>query len=275
MSTNNSTQLISTSSVDTYTFPHDRLRFVQNDPTRVPLVLVACGSFSPITYLHLRMFMLSRDFAKFYTNFELMGGYISPVSDSYKKSGLVEANHRLKMCQLAVSEAPNWLMVDPWEAVQSKYIPTARVLDHFEFEINQALGGAQRPDGTSVPMKIALLAGADLIQTMITPGIWSECDLAHILGQYGLFIIERSGTDLENALAGLERWKENIYVVQQLIHNDVSSTKIRLFLKRDMSVEYLIPAAVIKYIEENGLYEDTATSSDPHAKCVSKGKSNC
>ncbi|KAI0997956.1 hypothetical protein K3495_g10236 [Podosphaera aphanis] len=256
-----------------YRFPHDWLRLTQRDASRTPLVLVACGSFSPITYLHLRMFVLSRDFARFNTNFEVMGGYISPVSDSYKKAGLVDAVHRLKMCELAVNETQDWLMVDPWEAQQTRYMPTAQVLDHFEYEINQVLGGAVRPDGTRVPMKIALLAGADLIQTMSTPGVWSEQDLEHILGQYGVFVVERSGTDLEDALIGLERWKDNIYVVQQLVQNDVSSTKIRLFLRRSMSVQYLIPAPIIKYIEENNLYQDPNNASDLSSTCLSVGKS--
>jgi nicotinamide mononucleotide adenylyltransferase len=57
-------------------------------------------------------------------------------------------------------------MVDPWEAIQPEYMPTALVLDHFEHEINEVLGGAERPDGSRVPVRIALLAGADLIQTM-------------------------------------------------------------------------------------------------------------
>ncbi|EPQ62906.1 BgtA-20973 [Blumeria graminis f. sp. tritici] len=257
-------------SLQTYTFPRDRLRLTQTDPQRTPLVLVACGSFSPITYLHLRMFVLGRDYAKFNTNFEVMGGYISPVSDFYKKAGLVDSCHRLQMCELAVNEDQGWLMVDSWEAIQSRYMPTAQVLDHFEHEINQVCGGAIKPDGTRVPMKIALLAGADLIQTMSTPGVWSVRDLEHILGQYGIFIIERSGTDLEGALNGLERWKDNIYVVQQLIQNDVSSTKIRLFLKKDMSVNYLIPAPVIKYIEENRLYENVSSSDDSLATVKSK-----
>ncbi|RKF59978.1 Nicotinamide/nicotinic acid mononucleotide adenylyltransferase 1 [Erysiphe neolycopersici] len=269
MAVNDTEKLSVTPNLSTYSFPHERLRLVQNEANRIPLVLVACGSFSPITYLHLRMFVLSWDYAKFNTNFEIMGGYISPVSDSYKKLGLVESRHRLQMCQLAVNENPTWLMVDPWEALQPTYVRTARVLDHFENEINKNLGGAQKPDGTRVPMKIALLAGADLIQTMTTPGVWSEFDLAHILGQYGIFVIERGGTDLENALAGLERWKKNIFVVQQLIRNDISSTKIRLFLKQDMSVQYLIPASVIKYIQENGLYEDSINSPDPLARSLS------
>ena len=50
-------------------------------------------------------------------------------------------------------------MVDPYEAVHVDYQPTAKVLDHFDHEINQVLGGAERPDGTRVPVKIVLLAG--------------------------------------------------------------------------------------------------------------------
>lgn len=70
------------------------------------------------------------------------------------------------MCEIAADQTSNWLMVDPWEAIQPEYMPTALVLDHFEHEINDVLGGAERPDGSRVPVRIALLAGADLIQTM-------------------------------------------------------------------------------------------------------------
>lgn len=69
------------------------------------------------------------------------------------------------MCELG-AEQSSWLMVDPWEAVQTEYVPTAQVLDHFEHEINEVLGGAEKPDGTRVKCRILLLAGADLIQTM-------------------------------------------------------------------------------------------------------------
>jgi len=58
----------------------------------------------------------------------------------------------------------------------------------------------------------------------------------------------------------LQPWKKNIHVIQQLIQNDVSSTKIRLFLRRDMSVRYLIPVPVIEYIEQNNLYRDDSGS---------------
>lgn len=42
-------------SLDTYEFPTHRLKQVMDDPSKTPLVLVAAGSFSPPTYLHLRM----------------------------------------------------------------------------------------------------------------------------------------------------------------------------------------------------------------------------
>ena len=164
-------------------------------------------------------------------------------------------------------------MVDPWEAVQKQYQPTAIVLDHFQHEINTVLGGVETRDGERKNVRVALLAGADLIQTMSTPGVWSDKDLDHILRQYGTFIVERTGTDIDEALASLQTWKDNIYVIQQLIQNDVSSTKIRLFLRREMSVQYLVPAPVIQYIEEHGLYEeDGASSSMPEREKEGKGK---
>ena len=176
------------------------------------------------------------------------------------------------MCELAVQQTSQWLMVDPWEALNSEYTPTAIVLEHFQREINEVLGGAQRPDGTRVPVKIALLAGADLIQTMSQPNVWSPEDLDLILGKYGAFIVERSGTDIDEALSSLQQWKDNIYVIPQLIKNDVSSTKIRLFLRREMSVKYLIPTSVIEFIEANNLYlEDGAASVDGKEKSKNPG----
>ncbi|KAI1000464.1 hypothetical protein K3495_g7730 [Podosphaera aphanis] len=271
----------------TYQFPHNWLRLTQSDTSRMPLVFVACGSFSPVTYLHLRMFELGRDFARCETKFEVMGGYISPVSDLYKKAGLAEATDRLKMCELAVNEIQDWVMVDPWEAQQSTYMRTAQVLDHFEYEINEVLGGAARPDGTRVPMKIVLLAGADLIQTMSTPGVWNERYLKHILGNYGIFVVERDGTNLKAALAELEPWRSNIWVVQQHVHNDISSTKVRLLIRHGLSVRYLIPASVIRYIEGKGLFKDPcnhinstvpsspATENQPKTSLVASDTNRC
>lgn len=79
--------------------------------------------------------------------------------------------------------------VDPWEALHEDYLETAKVLDHFEYEINQVQGGIDTPDGKK-KAKIALLAGADLIQTMSAPGVWAPKDIDYILTNFGAFIIE-------------------------------------------------------------------------------------
>ena len=79
--------------MDAYNFPEYRLKKM-DDPSKTPLLLVACGSFSPITFLHLRMFVMAADYVKFSTDFEIVGGYLSPVSDAYKKAGLASAEHR-------------------------------------------------------------------------------------------------------------------------------------------------------------------------------------
>lgn len=77
-----------------YTFPRERLLSKMRNPDKQPVVLVACGSFSPVTYLHLRMFEMASDYVRQNTDFEIMGGYLSPVSDMYKKPGLLSATHR-------------------------------------------------------------------------------------------------------------------------------------------------------------------------------------
>ena len=90
----------------------------------------------------------------------------------------------------------------------------------------------------------------------------------HILGKYGTFIIERAGSDMDHATETLARWRHNIFLVPQLIQNDVSSTKVRLFLRRGLSVRYLLPAPVVEYIEQHNLYAEDAPSHDKEKERV-------
>ncbi|KAI0827642.1 Nucleotidylyl transferase [Trametes gibbosa] len=254
-----------------YQFPAHRLARVLRNPDKQPLVLVACGSFSPVTYLHLRMFEMAKDYVRQNTDLEIVGGYLSPVSDQYKKPGLLSAQHRTNMCNLAAEQTSQWLMVDPWEAFQS-YQRTAVVLDHFEYEINTKLGGIEGRDGVRKPARVMLLAGSDLIATMSEPGVWSDADLDHILGRYGVLIIERAGADMDQAIDSLSRWRHNIHLIHQLVQNDVSSTKVRLFLRRGLSVRYLLPAPVVDYIEERGLYMDDGPNASSAAGAIAAEK---
>ncbi len=240
-----------------YKFPTHRLAKFLYDDTKYPLVIVACGSFSPITYLHLRMFEMALDAIRESTQFEVIGGYYSPVSDNYKKAGLAPSFHRVRMCELACERTSSWLMVDAWESLQPQYTRTALVLDHFNNEINVKRGGVKTTSGVQKSVKIMLLAGGDLIESMGEPNVWADADLHHILGVYGCLIVERTGSDVRSFLLShdiMYEHRKNILAITQLIYNDISSTKVRLFIRRGMSVQYLLPNSVIRYIQEHGLY---------------------
>lgn len=78
---------------------------------------------------------MAKDYVDATKKFQLLGGYFSPVSDSYNKPGLAPAHHRVQMCRLAL-EHSEWLMVDEWESRQQSFQRTAVVLDHFEHMLN-------------------------------------------------------------------------------------------------------------------------------------------
>ena len=109
--------------------------------------------FPYISYIDLRpspypaahMSEIARDHVLDHLPYEVLGGYFSPVSDAYAKPGLASWQHRVKMCEMGISDS-QWLMVDSWEPSNERYIRTARVLDHFDQMLNGE-GGLEMPDG--------------------------------------------------------------------------------------------------------------------------------
>ncbi|KAL4618597.1 hypothetical protein ACB092_06G022000 [Castanea dentata] len=151
---------------------------------KVYVVLVANGSFNPPTYMHLRMFELARD-ALNAEGYCVIGGYMSPVNDAYKK----------RMCHLA-SKSSEFVMVDPWE-----------------------------------------------VRT--------------ICRDYGVVCIRREGQDVEKIISDdeiLNEYRDNIKVVDELIPNQISSTRVRDCISRGLSIKYLTADEVIDYIREQHLY---------------------
>ncbi|XP_077992660.1 nicotinamide/nicotinic acid mononucleotide adenylyltransferase 3-like isoform X3 [Glandiceps talaboti] len=98
-------------------------------PSRV--VLLACGSFNPVTNMHLRMFEVARDHLHKTGRYTVIGGIVSPVNDGYAKKGLLSCKHRLAMCRLAINSS-DWLKVDPWESEQDAWQETVKVLRHHQ-----------------------------------------------------------------------------------------------------------------------------------------------
>ncbi|EOA94967.1 Nicotinamide mononucleotide adenylyltransferase 3, partial [Anas platyrhynchos] len=97
--------------------------------SRIPLILLACGSFNPITNMHMRLFELARDHLHQTGRYQVIEGIMSPVNDDYRKKGLVPARHRVAMAKLAL-ETSDWIRVDPWESEQETWTETVTVLRH-------------------------------------------------------------------------------------------------------------------------------------------------
>lgn len=91
---------------------------------------------SPIPIFNYNFFELSSQLKSFCDEhltfltvgrYRVIKGIISPVSDCYKKKGLIEACHRVEMARLA-TENSQWITVDSWECLQPEWLETLKVI---------------------------------------------------------------------------------------------------------------------------------------------------
>ncbi|CAF1698898.1 unnamed protein product [Brassica oleracea var. botrytis] len=202
--------------------PVDKLTIGSQSKDKTCVVLVATGSFNPPTFMHLRMFELARD-ALQSEGFHVLGGYMSPVNDAYKKEGLLSAEHLLEMCNLACKSS-DFIMVDPWEASQDSYQRSLVVLSRVKtFLTNNRLVPKES-------LKVMLLCGSDLLESFCSPGVWIPEQVRSICKDYGIVCIRREGQDVENMIFGdrvLYETRDNIRIVNNFVPNQISSSRLR------------------------------------------------
>ncbi|CAJ1971515.1 unnamed protein product [Sphenostylis stenocarpa] len=232
------------------------LNLINNEPapgntrnSKIYVILVATGSFNPPTFMHLRMFELARDSLNS-NGYCVIGGYLSPVNDEYKKKGLISAKHRIQLCQLACKSS-DFVMVDQWEASQSTYQRTLTVLSRVYNSVCET-GLVSRES-----LKVMLLCGSDLLHSFGIPGFWIPDQVKSICKDYGVVCISREGQDVEKTIFEneiLNKYQDNIKVVDELVPNQISSTRVRDCIARGVSIKYLTADEVIDYIREQKLY---------------------
>ncbi|XP_076438516.1 nicotinamide/nicotinic acid mononucleotide adenylyltransferase 3-like [Babylonia areolata] len=252
-----------------------------NVTTPQKVALIACGSFNPVTNMHLRMFELGRDALHRTGRFHVVGGIISPVSDGYQKKDLAPAKHRCNMIRLALRSS-DWIRLDTWESEQSCWLETEKVLAHHRDLLTSQHNANIRPPtprrrkktnsssedtvdnacpritgGEDQAPAVRLLCGADLLESFATPGLWAEQDVETLIGRHGLVCITRAGSNPQKVIYEsdiLSKYQENIVIVTEWMVNEISATKIRRALRRGESVKYLLADTVIDYIREHELY---------------------
>nr|XP_020637877.1 nicotinamide/nicotinic acid mononucleotide adenylyltransferase 1 [Pogona vitticeps]XP_020637878.1 nicotinamide/nicotinic acid mononucleotide adenylyltransferase 1 [Pogona vitticeps] len=267
---------------------------MENSDDRTEVVLLACGSFNPITHMHLRLFELARDYLHETGKYKVLKGIVSPVGDAYKKTGLISASHRVAMAKLA-TENSDWVEVDDWESSQKDWQETIKVLRYHQQKLkrpplaksfdpvaapNKAGRKRKREAGSRDPVQrnqpqtkgvpqLIMLCGADILESFSVPNLWKEEDIVEIVANHGMVCVTRMGIHAQKFIYEsdvLWNHKDNIHLVEEWIANDVSATKIRRALRRGQSVRYLVPDKVQAYIEQHDLY--TAESEDQNKDVV-------
>lgn len=229
---------------------------------RIPVVLLACGSFNPITNMHLRLFEVARDHLHQTGMYQVIEGIISPVNDSYGKKDLVASHHRVAMAQLAL-QTSDWIRVDPWESEQAQWMETVKVLRHHHNQLLKSSAQMEDPDPSKTPSasaalpELKLLCGADVLKTFQTPNLWKDEHIQEIVEKFGLVCVSRRGHDPKGYILDspiLRQFQHNIHLAREPIQNEISATYIRKALGQGQSVKYLLPDTVIAYIRDHGLY---------------------
>ncbi|XP_026825684.1 uncharacterized protein LOC105281061 isoform X2 [Ooceraea biroi] len=208
----------------------------------------------------------------------VVGGVISPVHDAYAKKELASAMHRCSMLRLALQNS-DWIRLSTWETRQNCWTKTRVSLQHHQNLLNSMLSNSNdiihhlqtedtdwipenvKNSSDNTPIQIKLLCGADLLESFAIPGLWVEEDIDAIVGEHGLVVITREGSNPNKFIYDsdiLSKHMHNICIVTEWIPNEVSSTRIRRALKRSESVRYLLQDSVIDYIYKHEIYDARA-----------------
>jgi len=246
------------------------------DMVKPKLILIACGSFSPPTPLHLRMFEIAKDYFEKTGFYDVIGGIISPTHDAYGKAGLVAGVHRCAMIKLA-SRSSNWIRLSDWEVQQNQWSRTRQVLQHHKNFMNNYIKSVNTQNDADLPgwlpktlkecknnVHLKVLCGADLLESFSVPNLWAEEDIEDIVGNYGIVVISRNGSNPERFIFDsdmLSKLRNNITLITNWVPNEVSSSMIRRLIAREESVKYLIDDTVLDYINRHGLYTTTKTKT--------------
>lgn len=80
------------------------------------------------------------------------------------------------MIQLAL-KSNDWVNINTWEAEQKTWLPTLDVLEHYRQESIEKYGSQ---------VQLIFLCGADLVNSFIIPGVWTDEHVRINLNSYNI-----------------------------------------------------------------------------------------
>lgn len=192
------------------------------------------GTFDPIHYGHLVTAEAAR------SQFGLDEVVFTPAGNPPHKKDyeVTPAEARYLMTVLAINDNP-FFKVSRMELDRSGYTYTIDTLKQFSEQYGQ---NAQ----------LFFISGADAVLDILT---WK--DVGEVLHYCTFIAATRPGYPIEKLaqkLCELEELYGKEVFPMEVTGLDISSTDIRRRIKEGLSVKYLLPDSVERYIEKNGLY---------------------
>jgi nicotinic acid mononucleotide adenylyltransferase len=186
------------------------------------VVLVSCGCYNPIHLMHLRAFYIARQFFETHTNYQVVGGIMSPSHDTIVRGKvrrtpkqLITCRHRLGLCQAAVHDS-SWISIDRWEITRRRLMDYLSVLKHLQNLMNRYF--------PEVAIRLVYLCGGNHLLQLSPKAMKEE--------GYGCIAICRPGqTDellkqIPTAWTGLAHLVEDTAVISRDLEGS-SSVRIR------------------------------------------------
>lgn len=195
---------------------------------------IYCGSFNPITHLHL--LTLERAIEELILDIVI----IEPERDQYCKKELIPVGHRMKMLQLGI-ENNSKLQVGTFKMDQTVQPNTINTLQYYKDKYGWC--------------EIYFICDSDNLKDMIDRP-WPNYE--KILDEFNIICVRRDNDNVYQDIIlhdkYMVKFKNNIHVINENVINNISSSAIRNLVRAKMSIKYLVPASVEKYIYENNLY---------------------
>jgi nicotinate-nucleotide adenylyltransferase len=208
-----------------------------------PVIALFGGTFDPVHFGHLRAAWEIKEQLQA-DDFRFLPAGIPP----HREKDVTEAKHRLEMLRLALADAEGFSI----DASEIRREGPSYMVDTLT---GLRLAGANLP--------LALVIGQDSANTLDQWHRWRDLfDLTHLV------VMNRPGkSPAYNGQLGVEMDARTVTGSQQLSETSagmvlnlsvtampISSSGIRTLLESGKSPRYLLPAAVLAYIEQHGLY---------------------
>ena len=227
------------------------------ETSRPKVILVGRGKYNPIHKMHLRHFVIARQYLEERTRFSVLGGLLIPKHATEVRQRcrtrpreIIPPRHRLAMARAAVGGSP-WLTVDSWEITRRRILDYLSTLDHVRqlFE--------QRFPELTLPVRFVLLVAPDQLLRL---NLEELRDAGHEC------ITVCRPQEHERLLAQMgTRWRHVAHVVEDnaLLSADLESTsssKLRqaLITGRLDAITPKVPGAVRDYIKRHHIAEKMA-----------------